>query len=242
MTYSNDLLEAIGAWQNGWAEDAPRRMTVTGRLISTIASASLPEAARRVEGVCYRKRFLVPHNPQNGGDFWRLILSGRIDEGVASWTTDLNLAKSFKGATREGNTSTIFAHAPRAEEVVLNIKALWEDPAFKMAAQKYVDEKRSYGSALANFKDLQSEVILDAPLLFDEVESFCDRASTLDRLHDIAMVTTEQQEEEFWQLMVKADTYPGDPHWLSREASRRALANIRAAFIERLRTLGVLAR
>jgi hypothetical protein len=232
--YPTDLLEAIAEWQNGWGEDAARRITITNRLRDAIRDAELSEAYRRVDEVCFRKRFLVPNNPQNGGDLKPLILDGRINEGVASWTTDLSYAKTFKELTRLNNISCVFAHTPTPEEVVLNLKALWDDPDFVNAVKSYVDSRGRYAAALDYFKARQYEVVLDAPLVLEEVEAFCDRISPFGHLCETAELTTAAQQEHFWSLMRQADVYPGDARWLDREKSQRVLERIRSRFVQPL--------
>lgn len=71
--YDDDFLSALGAWQRGWNEDQARRLVITDALLKAIATrpSDLPRSAS--QGTLYRKRFLVPNNPQNGGDFRKLI-------------------------------------------------------------------------------------------------------------------------------------------------------------------------
>jgi hypothetical protein len=83
---------------------------------------------------CYRRRFLVPNNPQNGADFLPLVFNGRIEEGIASWTTDYALAKEFKAKLRPGEIAAVFGYFPKNEDVFLNTKALWERTDFAEAA------------------------------------------------------------------------------------------------------------
>lgn len=233
MRYSAELLKAIGEWQNGWGEDAARRLAVTDRLREAIAREDLPEVAMRCTEICYRKRFLVPNNPQNGGDLKPLLLQGAVEEGVASWTTDLSFAKEFKEETRLNSVSAVFAHAPAKNEVLLNVKALWGDPEFAAAVAAYADSNGEYAAALRNFRALQSEVILDAPLLVDEVEAFCGRISEFIHLCDIAGLATEEQQDDFWRRMVQADTFPGDARWLDRKGAQRVIARVKKIFVQR---------
>jgi hypothetical protein len=234
VEYSAQLIEAIGEWQNGWGENGGRRLAITQRVRQAISSSSLSDNAKQCSEQCYRKRFLVPNNSQNGGDLKPLILDGRIEEGVASWTTNFDYAKDFKDCTRPNNVSAVFAHLPSARgEVVLNVKALWSDAGFAQAVSSYAENQGKFAGALQNFKALQHEVILDTPLLILEVEAFCDRISGLEHLYGIAELTTTEQQDEFWRRMVETDTLPGDARWLNREKSQRAIAKVRDAYINR---------
>jgi len=231
--YSTELVDTIGEWQNGWGEDAVRRIAITNRLRNALDRAGLPESCRRVDEVCFRKRFLVPNNPQNGGDIKPLFFQGRIHEGVASWSTSLVFAKGFKDPTRLNNITCVFAHRPTPEEVVLNLKTLWDDKDFVSAVKLYVDGKGKFADALNQFRGRQFEVILNAPLLIEEVEAFCERISSFGKLCETAELKTEEQQDNFWSSMTQADVYPGDPKWLGREKSQRILEAIRGRFVQR---------
>ena len=133
MRFPDQFLCALGAWQNGWGEDADRRLRITENLITAISETLLPPVALAVDAICYRKRFLVPWNPQNDADFFPLFQQGFISEGIASWTTDLLFAKNLKGAIRGGAQAAIFAAKPTPNEVILNIAALNALPEFRAA-------------------------------------------------------------------------------------------------------------
>jgi hypothetical protein len=235
VPYSDKFLEALGAWQRGWCEDRLRRVPITTQLEAAIAaSVGLPEQARRVDRICYRKRFLVPNNPQNNGDFVPLIFQGRVDDGVASWTTDQKYAQDFKDTIREGSVSAIFAHKPIGNEVVLNIPALWTIQDFRDAVKAYTVKEGPNSDALQHFKSRQSEVILTAPLLPEEVVGFCGRSSPFDLLCQLAGKTTEVEKDQFWQELVENDTFPEDRTWLKTDAAQRALKATEIKFMAKV--------
>jgi len=233
MGYSLRFLQALGVWQNGWQEDATRRQLITQELVGAIELEALPALAKQETNLCFRKRFLVPNNSQNGGDLVPLVLEGRIAEGVASWTTDWKVAENFKAPLREGNVSAIFAHVPDPKEVILNVKALWKDPAFEADVNKYSQSGGAYAKALTNFKSRQSEVILNAPLLALEIEAFCGRSGPFEDLCEVAGKNTEEEKDEFWKALVDAGEFPETPRWLSKPGAQRALAVARAKFLSR---------
>ena len=139
-TYPNFFLKALAAWQNGWGENADRPRRIISDLNEAISLASeLPIGAFQCSEACYRKRFLVPNNRQNGGDLWPLFWDGAITEGVASWTTNYVFATvSFKKLPRPGRVLLRhYSTKPSQADVVLNIKALWEDPEFIGAVRQY---------------------------------------------------------------------------------------------------------
>jgi hypothetical protein len=231
MAYSDCFLEALGAWQRGWREDAARRLVVTADLKGAIAtSIGLPDAARMADEICYRKRFLVPNNPQSSGDLHPLVIGGRIEEGVASWTTELKYAQDFKDPLRDGTISAIFGHKPTPAEVVLNVKALWILDDFVAAVDVYRTKGGPNSGALQNFKSRQSEVILNAPLLNEEVVGFCGRSSPFDLLCELAGLRTDAQQDEAWHQLVMHSIFPESPVWLSKEAAKRALEATKVKF------------
>jgi hypothetical protein len=172
--YPRTFLRALGAWQRGWREDADRRRKLTLELREAIAHAkALPVQAFLGSEVCYRKRFLVPNNGQNGGDFWPLFAEGSISEGIASWSTDHRYAKlTFKKGLREGVVWTLFATTPKQDDIVLNIVALWKHPDFGSAVSAYAAGGGEFAEALQNLGPFQSEVLLRSTLNFDDITAF----------------------------------------------------------------------
>ncbi len=224
--YTDAFLSALALWQRGWREDKDQRLALTADLREAIGGLrELPPQARQAPEWCYRKRFLVPNNPQNGGDFWPLFYDLQIPEGVGSWSTDYDYCKViFKPEPRPDMVACIFRHQPSEAEVILNIAALWTRSDFVEAATDFVARSGLNAAGLDNFRNTQSEVILEAPLKLDEVYAFCGRVPSLDELCAAAGISAPDDEEELWQRLVKADYLPTMPFWLEHEAAQRAIA------------------
>ena len=173
MRYTNRFLRALGDWQNGWQEKKDKRLPITKELLTSISEMS-PDKLPLTDPIphCYRKRYLVPNNPQNGGDFQKLILEGSIEEGISSWTTRQELAQEFKCLFRNGCVTAIFEHSPRHNEVVVDLSALWSDLDFAQALASYTNNGGDYAVALNNVKYKQFEIIIDARLLASEAIDF----------------------------------------------------------------------
>jgi hypothetical protein len=239
--FPDAFLNALGAWQAGWCEEKDRRLELTARLREAIgAMPPLPEEAMRAPPTCFRKRFLVPNNAQNGGDFWPFFWDGEIAEGVASWTTNYDYCKViFKKNPRPGTIACIFRRKPRASEVVLNIAGLWTGDDFIKAAQLYIDRRGENFQGIRHFRDTQSEVILDAPLTMDDVIAFCGRVPSLDELCTTASISAPEDEDELWRKLVEENLLPTLPYWLEGQASQAAIENaiatIRSQFQKWLR-------
>ncbi len=230
MAYPDDFLEALGAWQNGWLEQAGRRLQITKTLEEVIKDLKLRPEALSIDVTCYRKRFLLANNPQSGGDMMPLIRDGVLDEGVASWTTNRNFAEEFKDPLRTGTVSAIFGHKPQKEEVVLNIIALWTLDGFSAAVNDYKVRGGRHADALLCFRSRQSEVILRAPLLRDEIVSFCGRSSPFETLCELADLTREEDKHAFWKDLIDTNTFPEQPRWLSSEGVKNVLQRVRKRF------------
>lgn len=227
MQYTDRLLSALGAWQQGWREEKDRRIPITIELraaIDDMLPAKLPVSARLP--TCFRKRFLVPNNPQNGGDFWKLIIEGSIPEGTASWTTSDGFARIFKNLHRDGCLTAIFEHRPKPSEVVVDVTALWKDETFKKAAESYIERKSAFSAALENFRDLQSEIILDAPLRCNEAIDFIGVIESEDYFFQIFGAETEEAQDVIWKSFADLGAFPGDRKWTGRVGAQRAVTRL----------------
>ncbi|WP_300019781.1 hypothetical protein [uncultured Roseobacter sp.] len=233
MAFSDRFLSAVGRWQKGWREEANLRLEIAGELESAIAETGLSEDFQTVSETCYRKRFLIPNNPQNGGDLGPLFLNGFLSEGVASWTSEKKFAQEFKDPTREGTIAAIFSHVPGPNEVLLNIRALWEDPSFRTAANHFLDRKGENSDALFHFKFRQSEVILRADLKYDELIHICGRSSPFDSLCELLGLQSDGERDRLWKEFVEADIFPKEAFTLTTEGTRAAMDRAKASFLEK---------
>lgn len=160
---------------------------------------------------------------------------GRLEEGVASWTTDVRFAQEFKGPVRDATISAVFGHTPIADEVILNIRELWELPCFRQAVQDFSKRGGENADAILNFKSRQSEVILKAPLLREDVEGFCAISSPFDVLCEVAGCEDEEAEDRLWKSVVENNMLPGGARWLQKEAAQRVLNETYVKFDARVR-------
>lgn len=243
-TYPDEFLSALGSWQAGWNEDKLRRLACTSALTAAIAAAGrLPDEAFETPEICFRKRFLVRYNSQNGGDFVPLFFNGKIDEGVASWSTNYRYSKLiFKTTPRVDTIATIFKRVPRPGEVVLNIERLWDREDFQRRVDSYVASHGPNSDALRNFGASQAEVVLNAPLEMDAVVAFCGAVPSLESLCETARITSEAEKDKVWAKLVKADLWETQIHWLEGEACTRAMErafeNLQLKIAERMAERG----
>lgn len=225
MIYTDEFLSALGLWQSGWSENKNERLARSESLKNAInALPTLPPEALQVSKWCYRKRFLVPNNPQNGGDFWPFFWDGEIVEGLASWSTDYNYCKViFKPEPRPNTVACIFRRQPKQGEIVLNIAGLWSVADFIKAVEAFIAKGGPAAKGLSHFRDTQSEVILDAPLSIDEAFAFCGRIPALEQLCEAAEIQAPDDEDELWRRLVQANYLETMPYWIEGDASLRAI-------------------
>lgn len=234
MVYPDRFLDALGAWQRGWREDQDRRLIVTRELRAAIEALPHPLPISAPLPGCYRKRFLVPNNPQNGGDFLKLILAGEIVEGPASWTTDPTFHLEFKRNPRVGQLTALFHHLPRADEVLVDIVALWRDPIFVTAVEDYIgrggEEAESYKSIAAG----QKEMVLTAPLLIDEFVDAVGDIGDENFFHAALGASTDSEREAVSDALMAAKIALGAKKWAGGDAVRRAVQRTRLLFTAKL--------
>ena len=228
--FDDDLLAAIGAWQNGWLEDQARRKELGIRLQEVIER--LPDRFRTSSEVCFRKHFLYK------GELTDILISDAKSDGTLSWTTDSVYAERFKGFFRTGAVSAaIFRHKPDSGEVVLNIAALWADPDFVRSADSYRERGGDFADALYNFSDRQGEIVLNAPLRGSEIIALTGISSPFDDLCDLHGIPEEGRDSIFTQ-MASQGIYTGEWRLLGEEGARsvieRTIAQMHALIAERL--------
>lgn len=227
MTFADSFLTALGAWQNGSAENRARRLTLGTALAQE--ATNLPIEFRSAQGLCYRKRFLYKGETL-------LFARGQLDEGVASWTIDADYAKTFKGSVRpDAGFTALFGKTPTPEEVVVSLPALWSSPDFERAVADYEGRDGQFAKALVNFRDNQGEVVLDTPLLPEDVYGLCGMPSHFDDLCDQAGIVGPDERDRVWKEMVGRGIYANEPWWIGKEAAQRVIqaSNAHLAAVEK---------
>ena len=227
--FTDALLLAINAWQNGWREDQARKAVLAATLQEHTASLDL--SFRSVTTPCFRKRFV------HKGELVSLLLKDNLDEGMTSWTTDQRFAERFKGFAREGAVSAaIYCHTPLPEEVVVDVGALWQSGEFVTAADAFRARHADNSKALFHFRDRQSEVVLTAALKGSEIVALSGASSPFDELCDTAGIPEEERDAKFRQL-IKDGVYPGELRYTY--AAQDVIARTILRFREKLEALKV---
>lgn len=150
--YTKEFVKLVNDWQKGYSL---KKKQVLGEQLK-FHTAALEEKFRTCESVCYRSYGLPPAN------IYSLHVT-RLTESISSWTTDINVAKDFKGgitAKFSGYHSIIVEHMPRPEQVILNFSVLYSDDEFLKACESYRSEL-DLASGIFQYSNRQQEVILE---------------------------------------------------------------------------------
>ena len=85
--FTRDLIQAVSDWQRGGSHD---QKVKRGERLKT-AAALLPEHFRTCAATCFRQE---AHEKDR---VWQLLADNHLPETIASWTTNIAIAKAFKG-------------------------------------------------------------------------------------------------------------------------------------------------
>lgn len=204
--FTDELLRAISAWQNGWHEDQMRKALLAESLREH--TAGLAVQFRRVTGSCFRKRFVQK------GELVDLLLKDSLDEGIASWTTDRRFAERFKGLARDGAVSAaIYCHNPLPEEVIVNVGELWQRREFVTDAEAFRERHPDDAKALFHFRERQSEVVLTAVLKGSEIVALSGASSPFEELCDAEGIA-EGERDALFRKLVDDGVYPGELRYI----------------------------
>lgn len=221
LPYANifdiEFLTALSNWQNGWRENQERRREIADKLVEQCNK--LPHEFKVCDCPCYRKRFIIE------GEIVPILLDDEMFEGIASWTTDLNYAKTFKGFIKPTTKfAMVFKHTPVENEIVVNILFLWKNEHFIKSADKFKAERPDDARALFNFKDYQSEIILKSTLKGNEIEDIVGISSSFEKLCDMAGIKEENRRELSIKYARNPDGIPIElPSFAGSNATKKAI-------------------
>jgi hypothetical protein len=226
--FSLPLLQAVSDWQRG---GDPKQNKRRGQTLKA-ACVSLSDKYRSCHLVCFRQIGL----PKGG--VWDLIGEDCLPEKISSWTTDLEVAKAFKGGVPpkgQGYQGVILCMMPNPNDVIVNLGTLYRDAEFLEALERKKASITGYYDGAGRYGNDQSEVVLEIHTVTQQdVHSLGGHSSTFDRLVDEAAdlfygrkaTTTERL-----KLMLdggKARSKVG-PNWLSESATRHVLTRVEPA-------------
>jgi hypothetical protein len=227
--YPDSFFDALGRWQRGWRKDPGLRLPIAEQLLSELDT--LPSYVREHDGSpTYRKRNLYKKDDQT--ELVPLFTKGELDEGSpTSWSTSIEFAKKFgpifDDVSENSVAGAIFEHRPTADEVVLNIPRLWQDPLFVEAAVSYRDRRGAEAAAIFHYRNErdQYEIILRAPLKVGEIHQF-GRMTTAEAIYKLMNATTAEHMDVVDKLLKTANIEPHEARYLSPAASARVARRV----------------
>jgi hypothetical protein len=218
--FTRDLIQAVSDWQRGGSHG---QKVKRGHRLKTVA-ASLPEHCRACAAACFRQE---AHEKDR---VWQLLADNHLPETIASWTTDIAIAKAFKGGVPPaGLQGIIFKIMPPKDSVILNLPVLHADPAFQAAIEIHKASIDGYHDALGRWGDSQREVVLELGNL-DQASvhsygGFSGNRETLVELH-LQPKPSPEDLAEFDELAKKAGITPGGEWWLSESGTQAVLTRM----------------
>lgn len=225
MTYTLQFLQAVNDWQKGG--DPLKKGTRLAGL-----TKEFPENLRTCSDICYRQE---AHDPSRT---WQLIVDRHLPLRISAWTTDLSVAKAFKGGVPPaGLQGVIFQTVPPQGSVILNLIELYKDPEFHRALADLGNQIIGRCDGIDRYGIFQSEVILDLPTGFTaEIYTLGGFSGTAEQIAKEAFQRPPDETEvaEVRNAMAAAGQNAGAEWWLSREGARNVLVRTRP-HIERLR-------
>lgn len=177
--------------------------------------------------VCYRQIAL----PKEG--VWSLVGEDKLPEKISSWTTDIGVAKAFKGGVPPQGQgfqgAILYLHPPKGS-VIVNLSMLFRDADFQAAMEANKSNITGYHNGAGRYKGSQDEVVLEIDAVTPEdIYSLGGYSSPLPDLIAKAadlVYRRSSTDVERCQLLLKATKagVTAGPCWLNMDATRRVLA------------------
>lgn len=225
MIFSDDFLQALATWQNGWGTDQTRRKPIGDALLQ--ACEALPKEFKTANGrTCYRKRFI------HTGELVPIFVDDARDEEIGSWTFNEEFARGFRklrSLDPGAITAAIFKRIPPDDEVVVNIPALWQDDEFIAAAEAYRERNKPYAKALFHFVGPydQDEIVLkSAPLQGSQIHALAAPVKTFDEYCDMLGFPNDKRRDVYYRQLTDAGRKFGEPDWISPSGTANVSARV----------------
>jgi len=225
--FSLTLLQAVSDWQRGGDAKQKKRR---GQALK-VACASLPIKYRSCALICFRNIAL----PKGG--VWDLIGEDRLDETISAWTPDITVAKVIKGGVppdKQGLQGVILGIYPAPENIIVNLWALYTDPAFVAALDSHKAEIIGYHDGAGRFGNDQREVVLEiASVTQQDIYSLGGHSSPFEDLVEQAAwdihgrIPTSHERNALLLSAEEVRTEAG-PHWLCPDATQRVLERLKS--------------
>lgn len=145
-----ELLQAINDWQ---INSTKKR----GEKLKNVCS-NLPIKYRESNLICYRKIDLTKEF------IWDLIAENLLAEKVSSWTTDINIAKSFKNGVplQDGEyKGVILAIKPTLNCTIVNLEELYRSEDFQYSLKINKNRIKNFNLGCEKYSSSQKEIVME---------------------------------------------------------------------------------
>lgn len=150
FTFDKNFIQVINDWQIGSSR--------TRALALVKVCKFLPSKYKAPPKDCYRRLDL-----KKDGVF-SLVGKSYLPEKISSWSTDVDVAKSFyKGVSHDVSStiSIVLLHRPQDDEVVVNIDSLYECKDFNNAVSFFRGAIKNFHKGIGKYGNSQREVVID---------------------------------------------------------------------------------
>lgn len=225
-TFDLPILQAVSDWQRGGDAKQNRRR---GDALKA-ACQSLPAQYRASQLCCFRQIALPKGGVRN------LVGDDKLTEKISSWTTNIEIAKGFKGGVPpdgQGYQGVILCVYPKPGNIIVNLSNLYREPSFTEALQQAKHDVVGYHDGAGRFDNTQDEIVLEiASVTQEDIYSLGGHSSPFEELIDMAATeiygqhATPQQRAE---LLLKAENVRSEAgaSWLNPEATKRVLNRLK---------------
>ncbi|HEX7241505.1 MAG TPA: hypothetical protein VF263_14605 [Longimicrobiaceae bacterium] len=196
-----------------------------------LESQKIDPEFRRTGLVCFRQIALEPEF------LWKLGDDLFLDETISAWTTDTEIAATFKGGVPpEGYQGVIFEVLPEPGQVVLNLTTLYRSAEFKSACETYKSQIPGYGDGIGRYGASQAEVVLEiSRLTLGNVYALGGHSSSKQELVEVlfGLSPRSDQVRTFEELLARSGQELG-PRWVRGEVAQRVTGKL-LDHVDRLR-------
>ena len=217
--YPESFFRALNDWLKG-SRKKKKKARVLIEQLKEHCDGTFCYSAHR----CFRKINLI------NADQFDLFREGQLSEQISSWTTDLNVAKSFKVGVPndEAFLGVIVGMKPTPDRIVLNIADLVQSNRFRQSLAEFLPLEFTTG--ILEFGYSQSEVILDVDsfTLGEDIESFGGHVGTMEQLRQEATLQLgyEPSVIDLTQRLTQFGFEPGQSSWLSKSSTTRVVESV----------------
>lgn len=207
--FNIQLLQAISDWQRGGdAKQKEKR----GKALKE-AARCLPDKFRSTEVDCYRQIALEKNS------VWNIGTQYKLSETISSWTSNLDVAKQFKGGVPpSGYQGVIFKITPTDNvDVIINLHELFACQDFADFLAENKNKVDNFSQGTGKYGNTQCEVVISTDSL--ELKALFAWGGYSSPEQTLATMffghePTTQELELFRDLMMQAGHNCG-PYWLT---------------------------